>query len=54
MFTNIKSHGKNKFLNHKIGQANVIVTYRLATRAGLNGIVHGLSWIGLAALTTPC
>ncbi|GMN31723.1 hypothetical protein TIFTF001_044621 [Ficus carica] len=30
-----------------------MVSYRLATRAGLNGLVHGLSWTGLAAPTTP-
>ena len=54
MLTNIKPYGKIKLLSHKIKQVNVVVTYRLATRVGLNGIVHGLSWFGLAAPTTPC
>ncbi|GMN20993.1 hypothetical protein TIFTF001_043216 [Ficus carica] len=30
-----------------------MVSYRLATRAGLNGLVHDLSWTGLVAPTTP-
>ena len=39
MFTNTESHGNNK--THKD-----VVSYRLAIKAGLNGMVHGLSWIG--------
>ncbi|GMN65876.1 hypothetical protein TIFTF001_034946 [Ficus carica] len=31
-----------------------MVSYRLATRAGLNGLVYGLNWIGLAAPITLC
>ncbi|GMN29898.1 hypothetical protein TIFTF001_041377 [Ficus carica] len=38
----------------KIRPVNVIVSYRLATRAGLNGVVYGLNWIGLAAPITLC
>ena len=54
MFIDIKSHGKNKFLSYEIRQVDVVVSYRLAMRAGLNGMVHGLSWIRLATPTTPC
>ncbi|GMN32981.1 hypothetical protein TIFTF001_044745 [Ficus carica] len=35
---------------HVLNQASFLVLYRPATRAGL---VHGLSWIGLAAPATP-
>ncbi|GMN66552.1 hypothetical protein TIFTF001_035612 [Ficus carica] len=31
-----------------------MVSYRLATRAGLNGLAYGLNWTGLAAPITPC
>ncbi|GMN36080.1 hypothetical protein TIFTF001_042365 [Ficus carica] len=38
----------------RIRQVNVMVSYRLATRASLNGLVYGLNWNGLAAPITLC
>ncbi|GMN65159.1 hypothetical protein TIFTF001_034223 [Ficus carica] len=38
----------------RIRQVYVMVSYRLATRVSLNGLVYGLNWIGLAAPITLC
>ncbi|GMN53913.1 hypothetical protein TIFTF001_023039 [Ficus carica] len=49
MLTNNKSHDKNKIQVFKY-EIDMVQVFKPATREGL---VHGLSWIGLPAPTTP-
>ncbi|GMN65586.1 hypothetical protein TIFTF001_034654 [Ficus carica] len=53
MFTDIESHGENNFLSHKIKQVNVVVTYRLATRAGLNVAAPITPWLHATVSNLP-
>ena len=48
MFIDIESHDKNKFLRYEIRQVKIVVSYWLATRAGLKRYVpwFELDWTG--------
>ena len=53
MFTNVKAHDKSK-IRYGIRQVKMLCRIDLPQGRVLNGTFHGLSWIGLAASTTPC